>query len=267
MSTRGTRTDLPGALALALFAVQGACAATRPAATQGAPKQQPTVAASEATVSGFAREFVTGHPIPDATIVALETGRELRTDRDGRYSLTYPVGGRLTLQLRKDGFEPLQTETAVVPAGGLTGPHDNITFQALLVPEYKLFQGAIGMRAQPGMCHVVTTIAAYNKTMDDDRQGEPGAHLSISPAASDQVFYFAIFKDRGPLANKTNPFVRTLQEASYDGGAIVANLPPREDLYTLTAVKEGVRFSAAKIWCRPGSLINVSPPRGPTVQR
>jgi hypothetical protein len=249
---------------LLLVAVQGACGPT-PAATPGATAKLSTATGPQAPVSGFAREFVSSHPIPDATVVVLETGQEFHTDQAGKYSFTYPVGARLTLQLLKAGFEPTQTDTVTVPAGGLTGAHDNITFQALFVPEYELLQSIIGMHPEPGTCHVATTIAARGKTMDDDPQGEPAARMVLSPATTARVFYFSVFKDRGPLADKTNPFVRTLDASSLDGGAVVFNLPPRDEPYTLSAEKAGLRFSQAKIWCRPDSFINVSPPRGPTV--
>ena len=41
------------------------------------------------------------------------------------------------------------------------------------------------------------------------------------------------------------------------------NLPPRDEPYTITAVKEGVSFTEAQFICRKGAFINVSPPRGP----
>jgi hypothetical protein len=250
--------------ALAAAGLNGACDACSPAA-RGTAAAEPAAVASGAPISGFARGYVTGDPIPEATITVLETGRTLKTDRDGKYAFHHPVGARLTLQLTKLGFEPVQTDTVVVPASGLTGPHDNIALQALLKLEYELFQAAIGMRPDPRMCHVATTIAAAGKTVYDHFQGEPGARLVLDPEAPTPAFYFAAFGDKGPLAYQSNPFVRTLEATSQDGGAAVFNLPPRDELYTLTAVKPGVRFSEAKIWCRPGSFINVSPPRGPTV--
>jgi len=252
------------ALASLLGAIQAACAASTTAPRDASATVSAT-AGPGVEIRGFAREFVTSHPIPDATVVVLETGQRFRTDKDGKYAFTYPAGARLTLQLLKDGFEPTQTDTVTVPAGGLAGAHDNITFQALVAPEYQLFQSILGTRAEPGKCQVATTIAARGMTMDDDPQGEPGARLVLSPAPTTPAFYFSVFKDRGPLANKTNPFVRGLDASSGDGGAIVFNLAPRDELYTLSAEKAGLRFSEAKIWCRPDSFINVSPPRGPTV--
>ncbi len=250
--------------ALLLVGARSACSATPPA-THGTLAGVSIPTGVEAPIRGFAREFIGSRAIPDATVVVLETGQTYRTDKDGRYSFTYPIGARLTLQLQKPGYEPTQADTVTVPAGGLTGAHDDITFQALLVSEYEIFQAIIGARAEPGMCHVATTLAALGKTMDDDLQGEPGARLVLAPAVTEAVFYFGVFKVLGPLDNKTDPFIRNLGTSSVDGGAVVFNLPPRDELYTLSAEKAGVRFSEAKVWCRPGSFVNVSPPRGPTV--
>ena len=57
----------------------------------------------------------------------------------------------------------------------------------------------------PAACHIVTTVTAYNKTLYDDPQGEPGAVVALHPPPSTpglRAFYFGI------ILNKTNPFAR-----------------------------------------------------------
>jgi hypothetical protein len=220
--------------------------------------------AADALVKGFAREFVTFSPIKKAKVVVLETGRALETDRKGRFSFMHPVGSPVTLELRKKGYRTTQSATIVVPESGLTARNEEISFQVPFSAAYKLMKKAMGARDKKGMCHVVVTVLARGKTWHDLPHGEPGARLVVTPATEQPIFYFAAHK-RGPLKHKTNPFVHTRKQTSVDGGAAIVNLEPRREPYTVTAEKQGLRFSETKIWCRPGAFINVSPPRGPSV--
>jgi len=216
-----------------------------------------------APVSGFARSFLIGTEISNATITVLETGLKLKTDNHGYFGpFQYPIGKPLTLAFEKWGYKSTQSGTVIVPKEGLTGPHDNITFQIPSIETYYLLDAIIGAHVDDKKCHVVTTILAYGKTMDDVPQGESGAKLLLTPSIDEPVFYFDIFKD-GPLKGKTNPFTKGLTEASEDGGAGYINLPPRDEPYTISAIKDGKVFTEAKFICRKGAFINISPPRGP----
>src|SRR5687768_2719333 len=77
----------------------------------------------KAPVSGFARNFVTGKPVPGANITVLEDGEKFKTDNAGRFGpIQWPVGKPITLVLEKIGFRTLQSATVTVPAEGLTTP-------------------------------------------------------------------------------------------------------------------------------------------------
>lgn len=52
----------------------------------------------------------------------------------------------------------------------------------------------------------------------------------------------------------------TRSETSEDGGVLFIQVPPGE--YLLTAHKQGVEFVPLKMKCRPGVLVNASPPFG-----
>lgn len=216
-----------------------------------------------APVSGFARSFITGTELSNATITVLETGLKLKTDEHGNYGpFLYPVGKPITLTFEKFGYKTTQSGTFIVPKNGLAGKHDNITFQVPSLETYYLMAALIGAKFDSESCHLVTTILANGKTMDDDEQGEPNAHVTIRPYHNETAFYFDIFKD-GPLKGKTNPFTKDLTATSKDGGIGFYNLPPRDEPYTITAVKDGVVFTEAQFICRKDTFINISPPSGP----
>lgn len=216
-----------------------------------------------APVSGFAKEFIMGTPITNATITIVETGQKIKTDNNGNFGpFPYPVGKPITLILEKFGYKTTQTATVDVPPEGLTGPHNNMTFQVASMATYYLLNAIIGGKMDDKKCHVVTTVLAYGKTMDDDPQGEEHAKIKLTPYVDETPFYFDIFKD-GPLKGKTNPFTKGLVETTADGGVGFYNLPPSDQPYLITAEKDGVTFTTAKFICRKDMLINISPPQGP----
>ncbi|RDI36461.1 carboxypeptidase regulatory-like domain-containing protein [Aquicella lusitana] len=218
-----------------------------------------------APVSGFARSFILGTPLSDATITILETGEKIKTDKQGHFGpIQYPVGKSITLVFEKFGYKTTQSGTVIVPPAGLTGPYDNITFQIPSIETYYLLAGIVGAKIDENSCHVTSTIIAYHKTLDDIPQGEAGAKVTLTPYVNETPFYFDIFKNvPGPLKDKTNPFTKGLTETSEDGGVAFFNLPPRDEPYTISAVKSGVVFTEAQFLCRKGAFINISPPRGP----
>src|SRR5690348_16240032 len=83
-----------------------------------------------ATMSGFARSFILGSEISNATITIVETGEKIKTDNHGKFGpFDYPIGKPITLVLEKWDYHTTQSATIIVPPEGLTGPYNNITFQ------------------------------------------------------------------------------------------------------------------------------------------
>jgi hypothetical protein len=218
-----------------------------------------------APVSGFARSFILGTELSNATITILETGEKLTTDEHGHFGpFRYPIGKPITLQFEKFNYKTTQSGTFIVPKEGLTGDYNNITFQIPSIESFYLLKTIVGGKEHADDCHVTTTIIKYHKTMDDIPQGEEGAKLTLSPAVDETPFYFDIFKS-GPLKDKTNPFSKGLTATSDDGGAAYFNLPASEEPYTLSAEKDGKKFTDVKFICHKGAFINISPPTGPMV--
>lgn len=220
-----------------------------------------------APVSGMARSFLLNKPIANANITILETGEEFKTDSQGNFGpIYYPVGKPITLIFQKWGYKTTQSETINVPQSGLMGPYQHITFQIPSIITYHVFANIIGAKIDDDACHVATTIIAHQKTLDDLPQGEPEAEVILSPLTHENPFYFGIFID-GPFKDKTNPFTKGLLKTSEDGGVVFFNLPPSNQPYVLSAKKAGITFSKVQFLCRKGMFINISPPRGPMVQK
>lgn len=222
-------------------------------------------AAALAPVSGYAHSFVTSSPLPHALITILETGQRIETDEQGNFGpFYYPVGKPLTMEFTKTGYKTTQSGTYIVPPEGLNTPDNNITFQIPSLVSFYLLKTVIGVSLDDDACHVVTTITAPHKLLSDCPHGIAGAQLMLSPSVAQSPYYFGVFST-GPMSCKTNPFAKHLQETTEDGGAGFANVPPRAEPYTLSAVKSGERFTSVQFICRRGAFINISPPRGPKV--
>lgn len=222
-----------------------------------------------ANVTGYARSFVMDHRIAGATITASSDGLhpELNTttSSDGRFSFEWPVGQRVELTVTAEGYYPTTGAALVVPPNGLSGLHNEYTFQTPRMVTYEALKAVVihwqHGKIDPTCCHVVTTVCAENKTLQDDPQGEPGATIELDPPLVTKIpaFYFGI------IGGWTNPLSRGLLNTSADGGAAFFNVPVREQPYTLLATKDGVTFSNTSFYCRPNRLVNIAPPKGPTV--
>ena len=87
---------------------------------------------------------------------------------------------------------------------------------------------------------------------DSGAHGEAGATVAIEPP---------VHPEKGPVYFNASVIPqRNLTETTEDGGVVFGTLPPGD--YLLTATKPGVRFRQIKAKCRPGVLVNASPPWG-----
>ena len=86
---------------------------------------------------------------------------------------------------------------------------------------------------------------------DPGADGEGGAVVDLpgaTPGAGPIYFNSSVLPDR------------SLTETSDDGGVLYIQVPPGE--YVMTAHKPGAEFRQVKFKCRPGVLVNASPPWG-----
>lgn len=224
-----------------------------------------------APVTGFARSFLTGNPIPDATITILENGKKYETNDDGRFYIEWPVGEDITLILEKNGYKTTQSATFTVPEGGLTGRLNEISFQVPDALTYPVFKSMIGIKInEVDHCQVICTVTDHDKTMDDLPHGAEDAEIILSSPQPLKKFYFGIISNGFLsffLQHKTDPRANNLTRTSKDGGVGIADVPARDEPYTLTARIPGknVSFTSVRFKARKGAFINISPPHGPRV--
>ncbi|KTC87056.1 hypothetical protein [Legionella brunensis] len=219
-------------------------------------------------VSGFARSFISGQAISDATVTVLENEKlKFQTDSAGRFGpFEWPVGEPITLVFEKpgsfwSGYKTTQTATLIVPPEGINDANflKNISFQVPSNIAYKFLSFAMGLTEDPQACQIAATVTPPNTTMADIPQGVADVKVTLSPGVNSRTFYFGIF----PIIHKTNPFIRKLEATSLDGGVAFINVPPGD--YVMEAKKDNMLFSKVAIKARKGVVVNASPPHGPTL--
>ena len=206
-----------------------------------------------ASVSGDAIPFNGGdRRIEGATISILELPeKRVVTGSDGHFAFDgVPVGSEVSLVLEHPDYHLIQTGTHVVPPEGL----ERITFQGVTHDVYAALAALLGVVPdEGGACQMPTTVTRVGKSLyDPGAHGEEGATVTIEPPLPPE--HGPIYFNEGVLPDPT----RT--ETSDDGGVLYIQVPPGE--YVLTAHKPGVEFVQLKMKCRPGVLVNASPPWG-----
>jgi hypothetical protein len=209
--------------------------------------------APTATVSGDALVFNGG---PDARVagahvfVLEDPTHEATTDATGHFELPgIPVGSDVTLVMEHPDYVPIQTGTHEVPTEGL----ERITFQSVPPNVRDALAAFLEITPDPASCQMVTTVTRVGRSLyDPGAHGEEGATVTIDPPLPAELG--PIYFGSDVLPN------RALTETSDDGGVLFINVPPGE--YTWTAHEEGTTFREVRMQCRPGFLINASPPWG-----
>ncbi len=206
------------------------------------------------SVSGDAIPFDNGPDgrIAGATISVLEhPEKKLVTGADGHFEFDgFDPGSEVTLVLEHPDYHLIQTGTQTIGDADL----ERVTFQAVSHDIYAALAGIVGVVPdETGSCQMVTTITRIGKSIyDEGAHGEPAVTVAIDPplpAALGPVYFNAAVVPE-----------RDLTQSSPDGGVLFANVPPGE--YTWTGTKASAEFTTVKMKCRPGVLVNASPPHG-----
>ncbi len=206
------------------------------------------------TVSATGNVFVFpfGENLAEANITILEVpGESCITDEDGGFRFDgLEQGSDVTFVMNHPLHPRAQTATFTLGREDLK----EVTFQVPGFLIYNLLAFILEEQPEEDKCQIVSTVTEKGKSLYNawPRHGIEGATVHSSPELPES---------RGPVY--FNDFVlpdRSRKETSVDGGVIFVNVPPGD--YRLTATKEGHSFSAARIKCTPGTLVNASPPWG-----
>ena len=209
--------------------------------------------AATASVSGDAIPFNgQDRRIEGATVSILEfPDKRMVTGADGHFAFDgIPVGSEVSLVMEHPDYHLEQTGTHVVPPEGL----ERITFQGVTHDVYAALAALLGVVTdEEGACQMPTTVTRIGKSLyDPGAHGEEGATVTIDPPLP---------AEHGPIYFNSSVLPdRSLTETSDDGGVLYIQVPPGE--YVMTATKPGAEFRQVKFKCRPGVLVNASPPWG-----
>ncbi|MCC6553210.1 MAG: hypothetical protein IT372_09345 [Polyangiaceae bacterium] len=205
------------------------------------------------TVSGDALPFAGSNTarIEGAVISVLERpDLSVTTGPDGHFVFELPAGTEVTLVLEHADYHLIQTGTHLVPEAGI----ERLTFQA---PTHGIFNSLAGLLGitpdEEHLCQMVTTVTRVGKSIyDPGAHGQAGATVTIDPPLS---------PEQGPVYFDENVLPdRSRTETSDDGGVLFVQVEPGE--YDWTASIPGMDIRPIKMKCRPGVLVNASPPWG-----
>jgi hypothetical protein len=212
--------------------------------------------ATAITVSGTAFAFaLPGSPyglIDGAEVHVLERPElTTTTQSDGTFVLEgVPGGSEATFVITAEGFPEAQTKSFQMPSDGEL---PRVTFQVPSNDLYQLLADVLTVQIDPNRCQIVSTVTRVGKSLyDEGAHGEAGATVSSAPmipAASGPVYF-----------NDDVIPDPTFTATSTDGGVVWTNVEP--GTYELSATKDGVDFESVTMKCRPGVLVNASPPHG-----
>lgn len=153
--------------------------------------------------------------------------------------------------------------------------HSEISFQVPLRVTYELLKflqdSVYGVELNPGRCQLVVTALAPRSPpyLINDPAPRPqtlyecphGARnvTFLSQPASELIHYLGI---KGSC--KTDLLATGLKSTSRDGGALLSNITPSKGVSYLDSWQDAETYLGRKYFlCKPGSIINISPPQGP----
>jgi hypothetical protein len=205
-------------------------------------------------LSGDAIPFIGGPTgrIEGADVSLLELpDRQVTTGPDGHFVFDdLEEGSEATVVMSHPDYHAIQTGTFRLGPDGV----DRVTFQAVTHVIYDALAAFLGVTPdEVNRCQMVTTVTRVGKSIyDPGAHGEDAVTVTLDPPLP---------AEHGPIYFNSSVLPdRSLVETSDDGGVLFIQVPPGE--YVWTAHKAGAVFSRIKMKCRPGVLVNASPPRG-----
>ncbi len=237
-----------------LFAAHTLCAC---GSGDGDAESNSASASTTVRVSGHAFDFGAGGHVIGGEVSILELPeRVTTTGEDGSFAFDeLPGDAEVTFVLAAEGYYPIQTATFQLRGEDM----ERVTFQVPTDSLFDVLGNMIDLTPDPTKCQVASTVTRIGNSLYDTvpgTHGEPEATVTISSGASevDGPVYFDIVK-----FNLIFP-KRGLEQTTDDGGVLFLNVEP--GTHVLEANKAETTFRSVKINCRPGVLVNASPPWG-----
>jgi hypothetical protein len=171
-----------------------------------------------------------------------------QSDSNGHFELDVVRGTTFILRMQYPGFVENITGTHVAADEKM----EEVNFQAPDITMFEMLAKLAEVVPDPKKCQIATTV----NPKGEPAHGEPDATVTIEPPLPKRYgpIYFEYISDRVIYPD------RSLLKTSRDGGVLFLNVPPGE--YTMTAHKEGMEFTQARVKCIAGLLVNAAPPRG-----
>ncbi|MBX3130051.1 MAG: hypothetical protein KF718_25265 [Polyangiaceae bacterium] len=204
-------------------------------------------------VAAIFNDAVTGR-IADATVSVVEHPEmQVTTGADGLFSFGgLREGEDVTLVLEHPDYPLIQTGTHRLGSEGI----EDFTFQVPTQVVYDLLASIVAITPDPTRCQMVTTITRHAGTiLEPGAHGEPDVTVSLAPGLA---------SEHGPIYFNASVIPdKALTQSSEDGGVLFVNVAPGH--YVLSGHKAGTTLGKVRFKCRPGVLVNASPPRGMNV--
>ncbi len=176
--------------------------------------------------------------------------------RDGTYDLVVPDRARVTPYIVAAGYHTIYLQTFTTDGEDLV----NVNFQTPTEGAYRalaaLLKVPLDARGDPLACAIVSTFStrnvrdlSYAAFSAYGAHGVPGATATGRPALPKPVYF-----NQNVIPDPTQTV------SSKDGGVIWTGVPA--GVYTISGHDPVTRFASFVATCRPGRIVNASPPWG-----
>jgi hypothetical protein len=207
---------------------------------------------------GTAYEFNNVHTLLSGATIRVAEFPKLRATvgPDGRYDLRVPDNARVTPYIVDPGYHTIYLQTFTTDGEDLV----NVNFQTPTEAVYRalvaLLKVPVDSHGNLVACAIVSTFSTRNvrdlsfaRFIAYGAHGLAGATGTAAPALPKPVYFNEnVVPDPAQTAS------------SKDGGVVWTNVPA--GVYTITARDPGTRFASFVATCRPGRVVNASPPWG-----
>jgi hypothetical protein len=207
---------------------------------------------------GTAYEFNNVHTMLGGAIIRVAEYPQLKAlvRPDGGYDLAVPDGARVTPYITAAGHHTIYLQTFTTAGEDLA----NVNFQT---PSEAVYQALVGLlkvpvdaAGDPQACAIVSTFSTRNVRdltyagfIAYGAHGVAGATATGTPALPPATYFNeSVIPDAAQASS------------SKDGGVVWTGVPP--GVYTVSAHHPTTRFASFRATCRPGRIVNASPPWG-----